>query len=144
MLETIITFIVNIIVWGILGLSAIILVVATYYDIKDKIERKNFSNSLRWWCSSCGRLELQIPIELAETAHHSGACDDDVLAISKDEWVRDFTTAWNPDIVVNVLREYGAWEDEELKDRQQNIQRMLWIACCDIAEQEFEANNPGF
>jgi hypothetical protein len=32
------------------------------------------------------------------------------------------------------LREYGAWDDQELTDHEQNLQRILWIAAGDIVE----------
>jgi hypothetical protein len=38
-------------------------------------------------------------------------------------------------LVASELREYGAWDSDELADHAQNLQRLLWIACGDIAEQ---------
>jgi hypothetical protein len=32
------------------------------------------------------------------------------------------------------LAEYGAWDEQELADHEQNIQRILWIAAGDIVE----------
>jgi len=112
--------------------------------IKEYQANKRFQKSLRWWSSSSGQIEIQIPLEWAESTHHSGHCDNDVLAVSQEGFIKDFTSALNPDIVRNVLDEYGTWDDEELKDKEENIQRLLWIACGDIAEQEFEVQNPDF
>ena len=118
------------------------------FNIITKIQKhfadKKFKKSLRWWSSSSGRIEIQIPLEWAESTHHSGHCDNDVLAVSQEEYIQNITKDLNPDIVRNVLDEYGAWDDEELKDKEENIQRLLWIACGDIAEQEFEVQNPDF
>ena len=33
-------------------------------------------------------------------------------------------------------KEYGAWDDEERTDHDQNLQRILWLAAGDITEQE--------
>jgi hypothetical protein len=112
--------------------------------IKQHRANKRFQKSLRWWSSSSGHIELQIPIELAESTFHSGSCDDDVYAVSQEGYIQNITKDLNPDIVRNVLDEYAAWDDEELKDKKENIQRLLWIACSDIAEQEDEVQNPVF
>jgi hypothetical protein len=34
------------------------------------------------------------------------------------------------------LKEYGAWDRQELADHDQNLQRILWLAACDITEQK--------
>lgn len=34
------------------------------------------------------------------------------------------------------LSEYGAWKDEELESDLANLSRLLWIAACNIAEEE--------
>jgi hypothetical protein len=34
------------------------------------------------------------------------------------------------------LKEYGAWDAEELADHEQNLQRILWLASGDITEQD--------
>jgi hypothetical protein len=36
--------------------------------------------------------------------------------------------------IVRELREYGAWDDDELKNREDNLQRLLWTTACDIRE----------
>jgi len=35
------------------------------------------------------------------------------------------------------LREYGAWDEVELKYHAINLRRLLWVACCDISEGNF-------
>ena len=42
----------------------------------------------------------------------------------------------NPVILVDVLREYGAWDAEELADHEQNLQRLLWSLAGDIVGEE--------
>lgn len=37
--------------------------------------------------------------------------------------------------IVEELKEYGAWEDEELPDEQKNLEKILWIAAWNIAEE---------
>ncbi|MGO4441370.1 hypothetical protein [Rhizobium sp. RAF56] len=33
-----------------------------------------------------------------------------------------------------MLRPYGAWEDAELSDHQTNLERLVWLAGCDLRE----------
>ena len=33
------------------------------------------------------------------------------------------------------LRGYGAWSDDELSDHDENLNRLVWLAGCDISEQ---------
>jgi hypothetical protein len=37
-------------------------------------------------------------------------------------------------LVALCLKEYGAWDAAELSDHEANLTRLLWCACCDIAE----------
>ena len=41
----------------------------------------------------------------------------------------------DPKLLASELKERGAWDEAELADHDQNLQRILWIAACDIAEQ---------
>lgn len=37
------------------------------------------------------------------------------------------------------LKEYGSWDDDELADVEANKQRILWIAACNIREENDRA-----
>ena len=87
-----------------------------------------------WFSTSSGRIELQITKNEARIGSHQGQCDADVLALSKTPRIRRQLAKLNPALVRDELREYGAWEEDELMDDAQNLQRLLWIACGDVAE----------
>ena len=40
-----------------------------------------------------------------------------------------------PDLIRQELKEYGAWEEEELADDDANWQRILWLGANDIVEE---------
>jgi hypothetical protein len=71
----------------------------------------------------------------AQTCFHPGQCDADVLALSREPKIARQLQKLDPKLVAECLKEYGAWDDEELADHQQNLQRLLWVAACDIAEE---------
>lgn len=89
-----------------------------------------------WFTSSSGRIELQMTMEQAESASHSGECDEDVRELSKVPAIAEQLTKIDPVLLSAELKEYGAWDDEERADHDQNLQRILWLAAGDITEQE--------
>lgn len=88
-----------------------------------------------FWSSSSGRIELEITPDQARSVFHSGSCDDDVRELSQDESIATQLATLDPATLRDELREYGAWDAEELADHEQNLQRVLWLAGCDIAEE---------
>lgn len=87
-----------------------------------------------YFSTGSGRIELNITRREAESGSHMGQCDADVLALSKLPKIARQLRKIDPALLVAELREYGAWDDEELADHAQNLQRLLWIACGDIVE----------
>lgn len=93
-------------------------------------------NALYW--ASFNRFEMRLPAQCVIDCSHSGKCDDDV-----DAWVDrirqrietdNFPNKPTPDKIRDELSEFGAWDDEELKDDAQNFKRIVWLAACNIAE----------
>ena len=87
-----------------------------------------------WWSSSCGRIDLLIGLEEARHTSHQGQCDEDVLALSQQPHIREQLDKVDQNILREDLKWYGAWDDADLADHEQNLQRLLWIACGDINE----------
>jgi hypothetical protein len=66
---------------------------------------------------------------------HPGQCDDDVAALRLVPAIKRQLDKLKPELVVECLKEYGAWDAEELANHDANLDRLLWVACCDIAEE---------
>lgn len=79
-------------------------------------------------------VELTMTFEQAESVSHQGQCDEDVQALMKVPAIRSQLDALNPDSVRKALREYGAWDADELADHETNLSRIVWLAGCDIRE----------
>jgi hypothetical protein len=94
----------------------------------DEVERHSFT-------SSCGRIELQITMDDARSGSHQGACDDDVRALSQAPYIAEQLANIDPVKLASELEGYGAWDAEQLADHDQNLQRILWLACGYIAEE---------
>jgi hypothetical protein len=88
----------------------------------------------KWWTESLGRIELQMTQEQAEMVPLSGDAEDGVLQLSKEQDIIAQLNKYSPELIATCLSEYGAWDKEELEDKEQNKQRLLWIAATDIRE----------
>lgn len=80
------------------------------------------------------RFCLEITKEQASPCFHPGPCDSDVYDLSLVPAIRRQFAKIPPEDIAVELKEYGAWNEEDLKDHAENIQRILWIACADIME----------
>lgn len=89
-----------------------------------------------YYTSGCGRIQLIITKKQVATCSNSGHCDADVLALSKVPSIARQLAKVSHGYLRDELRGYGAWADAELSDHAQNLQRILWIACGDIADRE--------
>lgn len=99
-------------------------------------------------------IDLDLPQACVEECSTNGR---DALPYVED-WMKD------PDIKralgtlthtdsIRILYEHDCWSDDELKDHQENLKRILWIAACDLAESweyvlrhedEMRAQSPDF
>lgn len=91
---------------------------------------------MNYFCTSSGRIELNITTDHAHTGHHAGACDADIDYLLTVDYIRAQLDVIPPALLAEELREYGAWNADELSDHEQNKARILWLACGDITDQE--------
>lgn len=74
------------------------------------------------------RFEICISKQHAEAMSHPGPCDDDVeFYVKQGRYQRQFAKI-EPAEIIRELRGYGAWDDDELRDDEQNQRRVLWLA----------------
>lgn len=79
---------------------------------------------------------IEMTLNQALSCSHQGSCDDDVAALLKNPAIEAQLVAYGPDAIRDGLREAGAWDDEELSNDDQNRHRALWLAACDIKENQ--------
>jgi len=90
----------------------------------------------RWFSTGSGRIEFELRLSDAHYGHHQGQCDDDIADLRKVPYIAAILASINADLLRDELREYGAWDADELADHDANLNRILWIACGDITEAE--------
>lgn len=79
------------------------------------------------------RFEVELPEQCVKDCSHSGPCDEDV-----EFWFLKLDTDKFPcsDAIQAELQEYGAWDEDELQDKDQNLRRLIWIAAGNIRDAE--------
>jgi hypothetical protein len=88
-----------------------------------------------FWTSSSGRIELNIPKGLASLGYHSGACDSDIEMLMNIDSIWHQLSGIAPQVLSDELKEFGAWDSEELANHEDNLARILWIACGDLVDE---------
>jgi hypothetical protein len=89
-----------------------------------------------WNCSNYGN-DLKLTSGDAAACNHSGPCDDDVNAVMLKPYVKKQLDTLDPATLAKELKEYGAWDDTELANHKDNLQRWVWISAGDIDERRF-------
>jgi hypothetical protein len=84
---------------------------------------------------SFNNFDIKMTKNEAKSCSHSGRCDEDVYFLSQKPAIKKQIEKIAPELIRIELNEYGAWDEEELKDDIQNIQRILWIAAGNIHEE---------
>lgn len=79
---------------------------------------------------------LDMELDDALAASHQGECDADVAQIIRLPYIAKQLDAIGPDTIRKELREYGAWDADELADDEANRERIAWIAAGNIREDE--------
>ena len=82
--------------------------------------------------------EIEMTKKEAASASHPGPCDADVAYLLTLPKIKRQLKKIPDDVLAGVLKEYGAWDEEQLKDRGENESRIIWIAAGDIMEGIYE------
>jgi hypothetical protein len=89
------------------------------------------------------RFELAMTLDQAQSASHPGECDADVAELMCDANIAGQLDAIGPDKMRDELREYGAWDAEELADDDANRRRVVWLAAGMIVDDPVTAEMQG-
>lgn len=91
-----------------------------------------------WSCGS-GLIEICLTAEQAESMPLSGDCEDAARALRAE--IQDQLSKIDDETLRRELGEYGAWDDDELQDREWNEIRLCWLAGSDVAERPGDYRN---
>lgn len=82
--------------------------------------------------------DLRLTRRDAEKCSASGECEPAVIEVMQKPYVKKQLKELNPEKLAKELKEYGAWDEEELKDHDQNLVRWVWISAGDIREKAYK------
>lgn len=103
----------------------------------DKATAYDLANApiVTWWLSSGGRIELAVKLRDAHVCAEPGQDASEAVAeLLTANYIAEQLAEIPDDVLRDELSEYGAWDDEQLADRAQNLARLVWLACGDIAD----------
>jgi len=87
-----------------------------------------------YWTTSSGRIELNITKRQAAGAYHRGDCERDVAELCRVPAIAKQSRVIDPAELREELSQWGAWDETELADHAQNLQRLVWLACGDVVD----------
>jgi len=103
------------------------------------MKTQNINPDAIYW-ATFNRFEIRLPGQCVLDCIHSGPCDSDVSRwapkIREQVKADAFQRGPNPEAIRLELKEYAAWEPEELQDDDANFQRLVWIAAGNIKDDE--------
>lgn len=74
-----------------------------------------------------------LPEQLAEDLRDCGGAGDASEAV--DYVLSSYEITGDPDDCRAYLAAYGAWDDGDLANHDENLRRLVWLAGCDLREQ---------
>jgi len=66
---------------------------------------------------------------------HPGPCDDDVDYYVDHPPIKRQLDKIKPEVLLAELKEYGAWDADELSNHDENRRRIVWIAAGNICDE---------
>jgi hypothetical protein len=84
-----------------------------------------------YWSDSSGYITLKITKAQVRYGYHQGQCDESIAALRAEPSIKKQLDALDPELVKKILYEYSDWD---LSNHEDNLDRLLWIACGDIYE----------
>ena len=92
------------------------------------------------YIAQTGSGEIEIPLmgEQVKSIATMGENDIAVEAVANTPEIQQWMKKYPDEVLRQALLEYGNWDEEELGDRQSNIQRLVWVLAWDL----FDSDNP--
>lgn len=75
--------------------------------------------------------ETELPHIFIESVPHSGRADEAI-----EELLQDYNIECYEQDVRKYLKHFGAWSESELENHEDNLKRLVWLACLECRENE--------
>ena len=97
-------------------------------------------NMMYWNNSNYGN-DIELKLTHAEMMSHQGQCDSDVKFGMTIPYIKKQLDALDKDQIKKELFNYGAWDDDDLSDHQDNLMRWLWVSAGNVVDNRFDEIN---
>jgi hypothetical protein len=87
-----------------------------------------------FYTSGCGRITMHIKAEDASYGSQQGECDAYIADLRTVPYIREQLDKVDPDNLRRHLKDCG-YEIEKLEDHDDNLDRLLFMVCCDMREE---------
>lgn len=105
----------------------------TYMGLTEHGARALWERTRHTWDEGMGRFSLELTGEQAYM--DAGAQDENIAALRRVPAIAEQLDALDPAEVRESLKEAGAWSEDELADHEDNLLRVLFLACGELAEE---------
>lgn len=79
---------------------------------------------------------IDIPFDMVQDLVDCGSPGQDASE-AVDYVLSQHTIEVSEEDARSYLKPYGAWEDSELEDHDTNVERLVWLAGCDLRESDY-------
>lgn len=86
------------------------------------------------YTTGSGKIEIEITKKQALRGYHSGQCDQDIAELRQIPVIKRQLAKIDKAVLIDELKRWGAWADEELQNHDENLDRFLWLVCAGIVE----------
>lgn len=76
-------------------------------------------------------LKIDLPKECIDDCSASGPVDDAVAY-----WIKELKFDASKKGAKDYLKGFGAWDESELANHEDNLARLLWLICGDISDRQ--------
>lgn len=87
--------------------------------------------------ASFNLFEIEIPTYMVDSTPQTGSCDSAITEWLEEDYIQTQLTEIGNDKIASELYEFGAWDDDELKNFEENKARILWIAIGNIWDEDY-------
>lgn len=101
------------------------------FDCEEKLSEKKY-----WWSSSSGLIELELKVSTIDACSSSGPCLTAVQLELEEEYIQDQVKDIDPELLRRELSEYACWDEYDLTNHEENLEKLLWIASGDVYDSE--------
>lgn len=78
--------------------------------------------------------EISLTLQDVKKCSNIGDCYEDIKKVIKKPYIKKQIKLWERETLKAELYEYGAWDDSELENHEENTIRWVWLSAGSISD----------